>query len=272
VARNREAGTDSGSREWAPPWSAAIAAAARADDPEPLLRPIIAGFGFDGLTSIALCSSTGRERVQGFWSTAPAAWTARYCECAYAAVDPRVALTSDRLSPVIWDAADIDAGWHAQRFLADAACYGARSGVAVAFQDTSSLRTIVALDSAASPLTDARCAELIVRLGDLMLLAAMLHDRVLRPRTDAPGGACVKVGDAPLTHRERQCLVMAAHGQTSGDIGGKLGIAERTVNFHMRNMMRKLDALNRPEAIARALAHGVVDASVIAQRIPDSGR
>ena len=34
-------------------------------------------------------------------------------------------------------------------------------------------------------------------------------------------------GDATPSHRERQCLAMAANGPTSGDIGGKLGIAER---------------------------------------------
>jgi DNA-binding CsgD family transcriptional regulator len=59
---------------------------------------------------------------------------------------------------------------------------------------------------------------------------------------------------------------MAANGMTSGDIGGKLGIAERTVNFHMRNVLRKLDALNRPEAIAKALTRGVLQSGVSAQR------
>ena len=66
-----------------------------------------------------------------------------------------------------------------------------------------------------------------------------------------------------LTHRERQCLGMAANGLTSGDIGGKLGIAERTVNFHMGNVLRKMEALNRAEAIAKALARGVLQAGAI---------
>ena len=66
-----------------------------------------------------------------------------------------------------------------------------------------------------------------------------------------------------LTHRERQCLGMAANGLTSGDIGGKLGIAERTVNFHMGNVLRKMAALNRTEVIAKALARGVLQAGAI---------
>lgn len=264
MARTDRAGFDAAPKRWGPQWSAAIAAAACADDPEPLLRPVIAQFGFDGLSYMVLSSTTtGRERALHFWSTAPATWAARYRECAYAGVDPRATLTARRLSPVIWDAADIEPDWQVRRFLADAACHGTRSGFAVAFRDDSSTRTLVTLDSATSPLTEARCAELVVKLGDLMLLAAALHDRVLRPRCSALGSAPAKRRTA-LTHREEECLVMAAHGQTSGDIGGKLGIAERTVNFHLRNVMRKLDATNRPEAIAKALARGMLVAGAIA--------
>ena len=73
-------------------------------------------------------------------------------------------------------------------------------------------------------------------------------------------------GARGLTARERQCLRMAANGLTSGDIGGKLGISERTVNFHMRNVLRKLDALNRPEAIAKALTRGLLPSGAPTQR------
>jgi DNA-binding CsgD family transcriptional regulator len=56
---------------------------------------------------------------------------------------------------------------------------------------------------------------------------------------------------------------MAAQGLTSADIGGRLAIAERTVNFHMRNVMRKLEAQNRAEAIAKALARGVFETAAL---------
>lgn len=59
---------------------------------------------------------------------------------------------------------------------------------------------------------------------------------------------------------------MATKGLTSGDIGGKLGIAERTVNFHIGNVLRKMEALNRPEAIAKAVARGVLQLAPIVQR------
>jgi DNA-binding CsgD family transcriptional regulator len=57
----------------------------------------------------------------------------------------------------------------------------------------------------------------------------------------------------PLTAQELECLSLSARGQTSADIGLKLGIKPRTVNFHMGKILRKLDAMNRQEAIAKAI-------------------
>jgi DNA-binding CsgD family transcriptional regulator len=58
----------------------------------------------------------------------------------------------------------------------------------------------------------------------------------------------------PLTERELTCLSLCAHGQTSTDIALKLGIKPRTVNFHFAKILRKLNAMNRQEAIAKASA------------------
>jgi DNA-binding CsgD family transcriptional regulator len=199
------------------------------------------------------------------WSTAPSAWSLRYRQRNYAAADPRVTLTARRLAPVIWDGVDARADPAVSRFLADAARYRVSSGLAVSFRERAGSRAVVAFDSAQSPMSDALCATIAARLGDLMLLAAALHERVLRPRFSIVAETNATHG-CELTARERECLRMAANGMTSGDMGRKLGIAERTVNFHMRNVLRKLDALNRPEAIAKALTRGVLQSGVSAQR------
>ena len=57
----------------------------------------------------------------------------------------------------------------------------------------------------------------------------------------------------PLTEREQACLTLAARGQTSADIAMKLGITTRTANFHFSKILRKLNAANRQEAIAKAI-------------------
>ncbi len=62
----------------------------------------------------------------------------------------------------------------------------------------------------------------------------------------------------PLSPRELQCLRLAAHGQTTKDMALKLGISERTVQFHFDGIRSKLCAVNRQEAIAKAVSYGVI--------------
>jgi LuxR family transcriptional regulator, quorum-sensing system regulator SolR len=264
MARRLSTGVDEFFGPWSPRWTAAIAAAAHSTDPEPLLRPVLCELGFDGLTYIVLAPTcAGGYRARYLWSTTPPSWASRYRECGYACVDPRVTMTARRLSPVIWDAADAESDRSVRRFLGDAARYGVRSGFALSLHDASNARVVVALDSGMSPVSESRRASVADMLGNLMLFAVALHERVLRPRCNALGEVAPANAHG-LTYRERQCLRMAANGLTSGDIGGKLGIAERSVNFHMSNVLRKMEALNRPEAIAKALARGVLQAGAIA--------
>ena len=62
-----------------------------------------------------------------------------------------------------------------------------------------------------------------------------------------------------LTEQEMACLSLSARGQTSADIAQKLGIKPRTVNFHFTNVRRKLNAMNRQEAIAKAISTKILE-------------
>jgi DNA-binding CsgD family transcriptional regulator len=53
-----------------------------------------------------------------------------------------------------------------------------------------------------------------------------------------------------LTHREGDVLATMAEGATNGEIAERLVIAESTVETHVRNILRKLGARNRTEAVA----------------------
>lgn len=61
-----------------------------------------------------------------------------------------------------------------------------------------------------------------------------------------------------LSPRERDCLNYAAHGLTSEEIAGKLGITTRTVNAHFISACRKLAVVNRTAAVANALVSGEI--------------
>ncbi len=62
----------------------------------------------------------------------------------------------------------------------------------------------------------------------------------------------------PLTNRELTCLEWAAIGKTSWEMGVILGLAERTINFHINNACRKLGVHGRQAAITAALQLGLL--------------
>ena len=54
----------------------------------------------------------------------------------------------------------------------------------------------------------------------------------------------------PLTAREAECLRWAADGKTNGEIATILDISENTVRYHFKNVLTKLGARSRAQAIA----------------------
>lgn len=76
--------------------------------------------------------------------------------------------------------------------------------------------------------------------------------RSVRPQPAAPP-------PASLSERERAVLQLIARGATSREIAQELVISENTVNFHVRNILGKLNARTRSEAVARAIQDGLVE-------------
>ena len=62
----------------------------------------------------------------------------------------------------------------------------------------------------------------------------------------------------PLSPREIEILRYVAVGETSKEIASKLGIRERTVNWHLARAYAKLGATSRAEAVAIAMEQGIV--------------
>jgi len=61
-----------------------------------------------------------------------------------------------------------------------------------------------------------------------------------------------------LTPREREVLQVLTSGSSNADIAGELHISETTVRFHLRNILAKLQAKNRTEAVITALKQQII--------------
>jgi DNA-binding CsgD family transcriptional regulator len=65
-------------------------------------------------------------------------------------------------------------------------------------------------------------------------------------------------GDAPLTPRELEVLVLLAEGASNKMIARRLGISVHTAKFHVGSLIDKLDAVGRTDAVAHAARLGVI--------------
>lgn len=65
-------------------------------------------------------------------------------------------------------------------------------------------------------------------------------------------------GKPNLTRREKECLHLVAEGKSSWSIGVILGISENTVNFHIKNVCRKMNTNCRVGAIKKAIRWNLI--------------
>jgi len=76
--------------------------------------------------------------------------------------------------------------------------------------------------------------------------------RALPSRSPGAGG---------ITARERQILSWLREGLSNQQIGEVLGISALTVKNHVQKILRKLNAANRAQAVARAMALNLLGSS-----------
>ena len=65
-------------------------------------------------------------------------------------------------------------------------------------------------------------------------------------------------GTDALTPREQEVLALVAEGRSNREIGGRLYISPKTVSVHVSNVLAKLDAAGRTEAVAVARRRGLL--------------
>lgn len=89
-------------------------------------------------------------------------------------------------------------------------------------------------------------------------LRAAVEAVARRHRLDLGGG--VPPADGPLTPREGEVLRLVAAGLTNRAIGERLFISEKTASVHVSNILAKLGASGRTEAVAIAGRRGLLPA------------
>jgi DNA-binding NarL/FixJ family response regulator len=75
-------------------------------------------------------------------------------------------------------------------------------------------------------------------------------------RNQKDPGSAENTDEVMLSHRELMVLRLMAEGLPNKVIGAQLDISERTVEAHVRNILKKLNASNRTQAAFLASKYG----------------
>ena len=68
-----------------------------------------------------------------------------------------------------------------------------------------------------------------------------------------------KKSNTILLPREKEVLNWIKQGKSTWDISSILGISDNTVKYHIKNIFKKLDSVNRIQAVATAVQQGLID-------------
>ena len=107
-------------------------------------------------------------------------------------------------------------------------------------------RVFLALFSA-SPVGESVSADLALSFQHIQEQLTRLSDKRATSRKN--------VG---LNLREAECLEWVAAGKTSNEVSMIVGLSEHTVNHYLISCCKKLDCVNRTQAVAKALRSGII--------------
>jgi DNA-binding CsgD family transcriptional regulator len=104
----------------------------------------------------------------------------------------------------------------------------------------------------------ARSMRRLPRTCDILRrIVPHLHQALVR--VVIPLGDRRRMSDPGFTPREREVLKWVIDGKSAWEISRILSISERTVKFHVQNIMRKVHATNKAQAVAICMENGFID-------------
>jgi LuxR family transcriptional regulator len=172
----------------------------------------------------------------------PSSWRERYASADYLNVDPTVAHALASTSPVLWSD---EVFVNASALWEDVRAHDLRVGLAQPVHDLKGVASLLTLARSHEAISSLEMGE---KAPQLVWLAQAAHETLAAVLASRPDSASA----IKLSEREVDVLRWAGDGKTAADTAGILGIAERTVIFHIDNALRKLGAANKTAGVLKA--------------------
>ncbi len=94
---------------------------------------------------------------------------------------------------------------------------------------------------------------------ELLTVIRSVHAGQRHVSPDVAARLAEHLGDETITPRELEVLRLIRDGHRNKEIAGRLAIAETTVNYHIKNLVDKLQANDRTHALTIAVRRGLLE-------------
>ena len=221
-----------------------------------LLEKAAENIGFDRIAygRLPISSNTLKEQEsnRGLLLNFPQKWVDCYFDRGYYAIDPVIIYSHHIGGPYMWDQLSrmFKLSPRQRAMLEEAKDVGLMNGISVPLHGP--LGRIAVMSFASS----CPMAYPEAHMGLLQAMAVQFHstyDQIVKRMPSQPCGVA-------LPQREKECLRWVADGKSSWSIGMILGVSENTVNYHIKNALKKLDTNSRIVAAVKAVNYGLADA------------
>lgn len=153
--------------------------------------------------------------------------------------------------PIIWDQQT-----YTEKGLGDLweeqAAFGYRTGIALALHFPEGRHFMLSVDRQQG--LPSERVDLTRIVADLQLFAVHAQDAAMRLFVPTE----MQAERPKLTRRELEALNWTMEGKTAWEVGAILGISERTAVLHIQNAIHKLGAVNKQQAVTKALRLGLI--------------
>jgi LuxR family quorum-sensing system transcriptional regulator SolR len=178
----------------------------------------------------------------------PQIWQRRYAQARYLGTDPAVLHGRRTQAPLVWTDSVFSTS---PQFWNEACESGLRVGWSQSILDANGIGGMLSLSRSGELLTVAELQASELKMRWLVHVAHCALSRLHRAHAH-PGRR------VSLTEREVEILKWTGDGKTSSEISDILAVSENTVNFHVKNAVRKLDSANKTSAVVRAAMMGLL--------------
>ena len=177
----------------------------------------------------------------------PVEWVEKYNNNNYFLYDPTVLHGLKSTKPLVWDLNN--SAEHGELWK-EACAYGIEIGWSQSVHSPAGV-SMLTLSRSDNPITSIEIEQKIPLLTWVVQIVNEKMDTLINRQEK-------ESNTVELTSREVEVMKWSAEGKTSSEVSMILGISERTVTFHLTNVMKKLDANNKISATVKAVLLGLI--------------